>query len=135
MSYTKLICFDFDGVIHSYKSAWKEAGHIPDPPVSGALNFLLECLQAGHRVAIYSSRSHEPGGIDAMKAWLWYWTEQEWTWEKGEHGLEHKLMIRDKIEWPTVKPPAFITIDDRVICFTGIWPDLKQIEEFKPWNK
>ena len=37
-----IICLDFDGVIHSYTSGWKGAAVIPDPPVPGALEFIVE---------------------------------------------------------------------------------------------
>lgn len=33
------------------------------------------------------------------------------------------------------KPPAMLTIDDRAICFSGLWPDPQQLLQFKPWNK
>ena len=37
-----IICVDFDGVIHSYKSGWRGVAVIPDPPVPGAIEW-LEC--------------------------------------------------------------------------------------------
>ena len=36
-----ILCLDFDGVIHSYTSGWKGARIILDPPVPGALDFIL----------------------------------------------------------------------------------------------
>lgn len=33
--YIPTVSFDFDGVIHSYRSGWKGAAVIPDPPVEG----------------------------------------------------------------------------------------------------
>ena len=64
-----ILCLDFDGVIHSYTSGWKGARNIPDPPVPGALDFIL-AVQAQFQVVILSSRSHQWGGRRAMKRWL-----------------------------------------------------------------
>ena len=64
-----ILCLDFDGVIHSYESGWQGPDSIPDPPVEGALAFIVAAL-ATFDVQIYSTRSHQPGGIDAMKDWL-----------------------------------------------------------------
>ena len=102
---------------------------IPDPPVEGALEFLAEAVQH-FRVAIFSSRSNQRGGIRAMKKWL------------GENLMEHwgahPVLADDifcAIEWPKEKPPALVTIDDRAITFTGAWPDIQTLLSFKPWNK
>jgi len=40
-----------------------------------------------------------------------------------------------KISWPTRKPPAYVTIDDRAIQFTGEWPTLDDIQNFQPWYR
>lgn len=77
-----ILCLDFDGVIHSYLSGWKGAHFIPDPPVSGAMAFLIEAVKA-FDVQIFSSRSHQEGGIAAMKAWVDYWLDKEFGWDKG----------------------------------------------------
>lgn len=38
-------------------------------------------------------------------------------------------------EITNIKPPAYITIDDRVICFDGDTRNLlQQIDNFKPWH-
>lgn len=50
------LCVDFDGVVHSYTSPWKGAAVISDPPVPGAIEWLLACLDY-FEVVIYSSRS------------------------------------------------------------------------------
>jgi hypothetical protein len=62
-----ILCLDFDGVIHSYTSGWQGAAIIPDQPVEGALNFIYRATDH-FRVAIFSSRSNQPGGVDAMRA-------------------------------------------------------------------
>jgi len=59
--------------------------------------------------------------IAAMTGWL------------NEHGLPWRAYLR--LSFPTQKPAAHITIDDRAICFDGTWPELHAIENFKPWNK
>jgi hypothetical protein len=119
-----ILCLDFDGVIHSYSSGWKGAHVIPDPPVPGAFAFIRRA-QEHFTVAIYSSRSNQPGGLEAMKDYV---------------ALNSELGFRDPligIEWPLEKPPAMITIDDRALCFTGNWADYDCAEllNFKPWNK
>lgn len=117
-----ILCLDFDGVIHSYTSGWKGAEIIPDPPVPGAIDFIREALKH-FRVAVFSSRSNQPGGLEAM---------QEYIFIHSEMGFKDPI---EGIEWPTEKPAAFLTIDDRAITFTGEWPDLETLRSFKPWNK
>lgn len=123
-----ILCLDFDGVIHSYKSGWKGESIIEDPPVEGALDFIKEALQH-FRVMIYSSRSGTPTGILAMKGWL-----------NGHcRCYAHERGGRDfwwlDIEWPTSKPSAFLTIDDRAIQFTGTFPHIDVILNFKTWTE
>lgn len=124
-----ILCLDFDGVIHSYSSGWKGAGVIPDPPVAGAMRFIWDATEY-FRVAIFSSRSNQPHGIYAMKKWLrFHFTD---FWQADRTTCDDKLA---EIEWPTEKPAAFITIDDRALMFDGTWPRLDDIKTFQPWNK
>lgn len=123
-----ILCLDFDGVIHSYASGWKGAAIIPDPPVPGAIAFIRGALEH-FRVAIFSSRSHQPGGLTAMREWL------------GYHVLDQRLSDQEDlawasaIEWPLEKPSAMVTLDDRAITFDGTWPQIETLRAFKPWNK
>lgn len=52
-----------------------------------------------------------------------------------KHGLD-EWYFRDKIlRFPKEKPAAFLTIDDRAICFTGKFPTSEEIMDFKTWQK
>jgi len=125
-----ILCLDFDGVLHSYASGWKGADRIPDPPVDGAMDFIMRATNH-FRVAIFSSRSNQPGGIDAMKAWLRHkFTDHFITCEPGM-----RADVLAEIEWPTEKPAAFLTIDDRALTFDGTWPSIDTLKAFQPWNK
>ena len=115
MDYKPTLCLDFDGVLHSYTTPWEGASFIADPPVPGAREFVLQALPH-FEVVVFSSRSHQSGGINAMQRWL----------DKYEFPL---------VKFPTIKPAAFLTIDDRALNFDGTWPDVSKLLEFKPWNK
>lgn len=119
MSKRKTVCIDFDGVVHSYESGWQGADVIPDPPIEGAIEAIEAYRSAGWHVAIHSSRTHQPGGIDAMEAWF----------------AEHAPSLVGEVEFPTHKPPAQIYIDDRGHCFDGTWPSPRDLDEFVPWHK
>lgn len=121
------LCLDFDGVIHSYSSGWKGADVIPDPPVEGAIAFMLSALEH-FKVVIFSSRSHQSGGIKAMQDWLRKHAGQCWYESPAGPGLED-------VEFATEKPAAMISIDDRCLTFDGTWPAIETLKEFKPWNK
>lgn len=138
MNNKPILCLDFDGVCHSYVSGWKGADVIPDPPVSGLFEFLEEASKV-FDVVIFSSRSASdlPGepnnGLVAMRLWFdeWY---SKYLFNKNPELLAEKL----KFECPIVrfvseKPPAFLTIDDRAITFTGVWPRVEELRSFQPW--
>lgn len=114
-----ILCVDFDGVIHSYTSGWKGARVIPDPPVYGAMDFLNEATRS-FKVCIYSSRSRYFGGRKAMIKWF-------------RKYLNHEII--DELSFPLMKPAAFLQIDDRAICFNGVFPSIEEMRSFKPWYK
>jgi len=124
----KIVCLDFDGVIHSYTSGWQGVTKIPDEPVRGAVQwifrFLMKYCKGKNAVAelhIFSSRSRSRHGRQAMRWWL------------NKHGLP-KWCVR-LIKFPVYKPAAMVTIDDRAIQFTGKFPDPEELLNFQPWNK
>lgn len=118
MSHKPILCLDFDGVLHSYSSRWLGVAEIPDPPTEGLAEWLL-LTEPHFRLVVFSSRSHQAGGTDAMKAW---WTQHE---------------LPDVVEFWHEKPPALVSIDDRALTFTGNWDDFppEKLLAFKPWNK
>ena len=121
-----ILCLDFDGVIHSYASGWKGADVIPDPPVAGAFNFIRDA-DKHFDVQVFSSRSHQPGGVEAMRAWF---VEHDQTATQ-----EYRGCITECISFPANKPPAMVSIDDRSLLFNGTWPRINDLRDFQPWNK
>lgn len=122
-----ILCLDFDGVVHSYLTPWKGADVIPDPPVDGAVAFMLEALQH-FDVVIFSSRSNQTGGLKAMQRWLYKHSGGAWYESPAGPGLED-------VRFVTEKPPALVTLDDRALTFTGQWPAVQDLLKFQPWNK
>ena len=118
--YKKTLLIDFDGVIHSYTSPWTGVDEVSDPPVPGAFEFLEEVIDI-YDTCIYSSRSKKEEGVEAMREWLLL------------YGLP--IEVLDKIRFPVEKPAAYLTIDDRCICFKGVFPAVHELNDFTPWNK
>lgn len=112
-----ILCLDFDGVLHSYSSGWKGAGTIPDPPVPGAVE-ACKAYAKHFKIVINSSRCSERAGIGAIFEWL------------DKHGFPVEAM-----EIRAEKPPAVVTLDDRAICFEGVFPPVETLIGFQPWNK
>lgn len=122
-----ILCLDFDGVCHSYTSGWKGTTNIPDDAVPGLFEFLEQAV-LHFDIQVYSSRSNQEGGIEAMQFWF---VEQRKKWrEAGGQGSEVLT-----ISFPKEKPAAFVGLDDRVLTFEGNWPDVETLRKFKPWNK
>lgn len=113
--FTPTVCFDFDGVIHSYTSGWKGQTVIPDPTVPG-IRQAIDCIRAaGYKVAVVSTRCSSPEGMAAVQLYL------------RDNGIKVDSVMKEK-------PPAICYIDDRAICFDG-HPEklLEKIVNFAPW--
>lgn len=111
-----ILCLDFDGVIHSYEVGWQD-GTIYGTVTPGFFDWALEAQQL-FKLVIYSSRSSD--GTSSMLRWLM------------ANGMPADL----EISFAHEKPPAFLTIDDRAICFHGDWAALPPVElrRFKSWT-
>ena len=125
------ICVDFDGVIHSYERGWQN-GVIYGTVVPGFFEW-VERVRFQFKLVIYSSRSKTDEGVAAMGLWL-HEKRNEWIKAGGERHPTEPL----EIEFAHEKPAAWLTIDDRAICFRGDWGDSalspEAMRSFKPWN-
>ena len=133
-----ILCLDFDGVCHSYTSGWKGADTIPDDPVPGLFEFLADASQH-FEIDIFSSRSNQEGGLQAMKQWFLNkyveWHTAKFPGDSVMIAKDQAVAMIDKVwKFPTEKPPAFLGIDDRVLTFTGNWPSIEEMKNFKTWN-
>lgn len=120
----KVLCIDFDAVIHGYSHGWKD-GSIYDEPVEGAKEALEELIDSGYEVLIYSTRCNpeylEPGDPDRVEAVKDYLKKHNIPYSKIHTGS---------------KPKAFAYIDDRAISFRGDWKDtLEKVKVFETWNR
>ena len=127
MTRKPVLCLDFDGVLHDYTSRWTATDEINDGPVPGAMAFLGEAVQH-FSVAVYSARSATLEGRVAMRLWLERKLIQEFGHNDG-------WAISDALKFPDRKPSALVALDDRTLTFTGVWPDVRDLLDFKPWNK
>ena len=126
-----ILCLDFDGVLHSYTSDWQGTAVIPDPPVEGAFEALYKYHEA-FDIYVFSARSSAPVGVEAMRNWMARWDETYRN--EAPAGERPDYSVVDHIHFVTKKPPAHVTLDDRVITFKGKWPSVKTLQNFKPWN-
>lgn len=112
----KKILFDFDGVIHSYQNGWNGVDLALDPPTK-EIKETIDILKNDYTIIIYSSRCSHELGIKCIE----------------DYCKEHNIYY-DNIS--NIKPAAYLTIDDRCICFDGDSLSLiNKIKTFVPWNK
>jgi hypothetical protein len=128
-----IIAVDFDGVIHSYENGWQN-GVIYGTVVPGFFEW-AEAAEKQFKLVVYSSRSKEPAAASAMMMWL---LDRLIEWRIGNGTLVPGEAVKPIVmEFAHEKPAAWLTIDDRAICFRGDWsaPDLQPdaMLSFKPW--
>jgi hypothetical protein len=114
------LCIDFDGVIHSYDRGW-QGGTIYGELTDGFTEWVEQAVKH-FKLVIYSSRSVTAEGREAMRSWL-----------HERFGDDVDVLF----EFTAEKPPAFLTVDDRCVTFTGDWSKLDPVElrKFRPWNQ
>ena len=94
-----ILCLDFDGVCHGYTSGWQGITVIPDQPVAGLFAF-LENANKYFDLYIYSSRSSEDEGRQAMRRWfVEHGTKAGYTGYVGGNGRMWAVDL-DEIEAP-----------------------------------
>lgn len=128
-----IICIDFDGVIHSYEKGWQD-GEIYGTVTEGFFEWAAEANKY-FKLVIYSSRSKTADGRTAM----WSWLKHQWgVWyhDPVKGCSECPAISYKDFEFANEKPPAFLTIDDRAIQFSGNWAIIPPtaLINFKPWN-
>jgi len=120
MEEIKKIAIDYDGTLNDYESGYQSATFTPDKPVKGAIEFIRSILKdTEFKLVIFSARNCHEGGIDAIKGWL------------KKFGLTDDEI--NEIQFDKEKHGYWLLIDDRVFCFKGIFPSIKEIKDFKPW--
>lgn len=128
-----ILCLDFDGVIHSYEKGWQD-GTIYGTYVPGFFAWAVEAVKYFDLV-IYSSRSSTEDGRQAMGEWLGYQSIE--SIKRGEMPEDFDWgSLFPYIDFASEKPPAFLTIDDRALLFTGDWAAFKPelLRRFIPWT-
>jgi len=157
------VAVDFDSVIHSYSSGWQGAKVIPDPPVPGAIDWLLQLTERAD-VVILSSRARTWGGRRAMRRWLREHVAEsvyEFWMDSGgwpvsvprvvfqalmEHDLEGKTeeekvvaaardIVKHDLTVTATKPGAVALLDDRAVRFEGTFPAVDDLLKLRPWNR
>lgn len=115
--YKPTVVFDFDGVIHSYRSGWKGAVVIPDPVVPGIADAICRLRTDGYRVVVVSTRCSSGEGMKAVVDYL----------------ANNQIAVDDVL---AEKPPAICYIDDRAIRFDGDASVIvEQVKAFHSWTE
>lgn len=117
----KTLSVDFDGVLHSYRTGWHGSCVVTDEPVPGAMEFLRDAARE-FDVHIFSARSDTAAGRAAMWTWIVMHYQKHFGIAFGE-AMEELSSLR----FPSCKPHAHVSLDDRAIQFCGTWPSISEI--------
>jgi len=113
----KVICVDFDGVIHRYSNGWQD-GSIYDQAIEGSKDAMAKFVSDEYKVVIFTTRLNPEVNDDInleknkMTKWLW------------DSGFEFGVHYHDIT---AVKPKAEIYIDDKAVRFTN-WKDMLNLK-------
>lgn len=122
-----IICIDFDGVIHDYLKGWQDGSIYGD--VTPGFFAWAAAAKDHFKLVIYSSRSKDAAQLEDMKRWLA---------DRIAEATFAGVML-DDFEFSGVKPPAFLTIDDRCVRFNGRWDDAQFLPEnlaaYRTWSQ
>lgn len=55
-------------------------------------------------------------------------------WFRAQKFERDGFVVND-VRFPVEKPPAVVFIDDRCLLFTGKFPSMEELVNFRPWNK
>lgn len=102
------ICFDFDGVIHSFTSPWRGDEIILDAPVYGCRDALAIIKRKRCSILVHSVRCRSGRGRKAI----------------AEYMEKHHLVYDEITEH---KPVADLYVDDMAFLFTGVWDDVLKV--------
>jgi hypothetical protein len=115
-------------VVHSYGKGWQD-GTIYGKPTKGFFEW-ADKAREHFILMIFSSRSDSHKNIQPMRNWL---AVHLWDWLMDHPNSSLNAM---DFKFPDRKPPAFLTIDDRAVTFSGNWSEFtpERLLEFRPWN-
>ena len=116
----KTIAVDFDGVIASY-SGWKGVGVFGDP-IAGVKDALCKLKSLGYAIVIFTTR----GEIGDIQQYL----------DGHKIPYDHiNCNPQNSVHMNPGKPIADVYVDDRAICFQGVWSNtfVDNILNLKPW--
>jgi hypothetical protein len=120
-----IILLSFDGVVRTSEESVTEG-------------FFEWAAEANKQFAlmIHSPRSNTEEGIAEMKNWLQTHIIA-WRHDRMERNSGNATALFE-FQFPSERPAAFLTIDDRTIPFTGRWGDPRlspdALVKFIPWH-